>query len=114
MTVFDGKMGSATFQRTITMEIEVLLDIPNAFTPNGDNQNDTWHIDLVNTANVDDATIKIYDRRGALLYEAIGFEKEWDGISNGQVLPFDTYYYTIDLNLPYMRKTYKGAVTILH
>ena len=45
---------------------------------------------------------------------AKGFEKEWDGYVNGQVLPSDTYFYTIDLNLQYMKKTYKGAVTILN
>jgi gliding motility-associated-like protein len=56
----------------------------------------------------------VYDKRGSLLYQATGFENEWDGISNGQVLPVDTYYYTIDLNLPYMKQTYKGVVSILH
>ncbi len=114
MTVFDGQLGSATFRRTITMEIEISLDIPNAFTPNGDHQNDTWHIDLVNANRIDEATIKIYDKRGAVLYQAVGLQNEWDGSSNGQTLPADTYYYIIDLNLSYMKKTYKGAVTILH
>jgi gliding motility-associated-like protein len=84
------------------------------FTPNGDHENDTWHVDITNSDNVDDAEIKVYDKRGSLLYQATGFEKEWDGISNGQVLPVDTYYYTIDLNLPYMKQTYKGVVSILH
>ena len=114
LTVFDSHLGSATHHRTITMEIEMSLDIPNAFTPNGDHQNDTWHIDLLNAAELDDAAIRIYDRRGLLLYEARGFEIEWDGTFNGQTLPVDTYYYTIDLNLSYMKKTYKGAVIILH
>jgi gliding motility-associated-like protein len=114
ITVFDGQLGGATAQKTITMEIEISLDIPNAFTPNGDRQNDTWHIDLVNADRIDEAIIRVYDKRGALLHEAIGFENEWDGSCNGQTLPVDTYYYTIDLNLSYMKKTYKGAVTILH
>jgi gliding motility-associated-like protein len=90
------------------------LDIPNAFIPNGDQQNDTWHINLINPDRIDDALIKVYDKRGMLRYEAIGFENEWDGSSNGQTLPMDTYYYTIDLNVSYMKKTYKGSVTILH
>jgi gliding motility-associated-like protein len=114
LTVSDRHLGNARYQRTITIEIEISLDIPNAFTPNGDQQNDTWHIDLINADRIDDALIKVYDKRGMLLYEAIGFENEWDGSSNGQMLPMDTYYYTIDLNLSYMKKTYKGSVTILH
>ena len=96
------------------MEVGVVLDIANAFTPNGDHQNDTWRINVLNTDDVEKAIIKIYDRRGVLLYEAMGFEKEWDGYVNGQVLAPDTYFYSIDLNLSYMKKIYKGAVTILH
>jgi gliding motility-associated-like protein len=114
LTAFDSHLGSATHRRTISMETEIGLDIPNAFTPNGDQQNDTWHINILNAAQVDNATIRVYDRRGALLYEATGFENEWDGSVNGQTLPLDTYYYTIDLNLSYMKRSYKGAVTILH
>ncbi|HZI24373.1 MAG TPA: gliding motility-associated C-terminal domain-containing protein, partial [Chryseolinea sp.] len=81
--------------------------------PNGDQQNDTWHINLLNTDEVNKAMIKVFDKRGVMIHESIGFEKEWDGSSNGQTLPVDTYYYTIDLNLSYMKKTYKGTVAIL-
>jgi len=47
------------------------------------------------------------------VYEATGLDTEWDGRHRGDVLPTDTYYYTIDLNLPYTNATYKGMVTIL-
>ena len=114
LTVSDGLLTSSPYERQINMEVKISLDIPNVFTPNGDHQNDTWHVDIINSDKVDEAKIRVYDKRGSLLYQATGFEKEWDGISNGQVLPVDTYYYTIDLNLPYMKKTYKGVVSILH
>ena len=114
INVYDGQSFSLTYERKINMEVKVALDIANAFTPNGDNQNDTWRVSVLNRGDVGKAIIKVYDKRGVLLYEAKGFEKEWDGYFNGQVLPTDTYYYTIDLNLRYMKKTYKGAVTILH
>jgi gliding motility-associated-like protein len=96
------------------METKVALDIPNAFTPNGDSANDTWRIRSSNINQLDKAIIRVYNKRGLLLYEAVGFESEWDGIANGQRLPVDTYFYTIDLNLTYMKQTYKGFVTILH
>jgi gliding motility-associated-like protein len=47
------------------------------------------------------------------MFETIGFDKEWDGRYNGELLPPDTYYYTIDLNLTYINTNYKGIVTIL-
>jgi len=113
VNIYDGQSLSPTYQREVNMEVGVTLDIGNTFTPNGDNQNDTWRINVLNTEDVEKAVIKVYDRRGTLLYEAKGFKQEWDGYVNGQVLSPDTYFFTIDLNLSYMKKTYKGSVTIL-
>ena len=110
----DGQLTSETHERKIVIETDVLLDIPNTFTPNGDKSNDTWHIRATNINKLDKAVLRVYNKRGLLLYESDGIEMDWDGISGGQVLPVDTYYYTIDLNLAYIRKTYKGVVTILH
>ena len=87
---------------------------PTAFTPNGDNANDTWHVQLLNKDKLDQAIIKVYNKRGLLLYQANGFEKDWDATFNGERLPVDTYFYTIDIKLPYGRQTYTGVVTVLH
>ena len=113
VNLHDGQLPSETFERKIGIETDVLLDIPNAFTPNGDKSNDTWQIRATNANKLDKAVLKVYNKRGMLLYESKGIDLEWDGISGGEVLPVDTYYYTIDLNLSYSRKTYKGIVTIL-
>jgi gliding motility-associated-like protein len=114
ITLHDGQLTSSRRERQINMEGEVALDIPNTFTPNGDSSNDTWRIRTTNKSQLDQAVIRVYNKRGLLVYEATGFEKEWDGIAHGQLLPVDTYYYTIDLNLDYMKQTYKGFLTILH
>jgi large repetitive protein len=89
------------------------LDIPNAFTPDGNEANDTWVISS-GSSGVDrfnDAEIKVYNQRGMLVYEAKGFDKPWDGTKDGEVLPATTYYYTIDLKFD--NKLFKGIVTIL-
>ncbi len=114
ITLHDGQHVSERYEKQITIETDVALDIPNTFTPNGDNSNDTWKIRSSNLSQLDEAVIRVYNKHGLLLYEAIGFENEWDGVANGQTLPVDTYYYTIDLRLSYMKQTYKGIVTILH
>ena len=90
------------------------LDIPNAFTPNGDNANDTWHLEPSNYGELDETLIRVYNKRGLLLYESNGFDQEWDGIFNGDLLPVGTYYYSIVVKLPYTRQTYKGIVVILY
>ncbi len=112
----DGELASENGERSIELETSVDLDIPNAFTPNGDQANDTWAVQAVtNSDQFDKTVIRVYNKRGVLLHEAVGLktETQWDGTYHGEILPVDTYYYTIDLNLSFINKTYKGAVTIL-
>jgi gliding motility-associated-like protein len=112
--VSDGLLESDTLERVIKIESSVSLDIPNAFTPNADPFNKTWKIKSVGDASrFDKAIVKVYNKRGLLVYESKGLAKEWDGSFNGEALPVDTYYYTIDLNLSYAKKTFKGVVMIL-
>jgi gliding motility-associated-like protein len=110
----DGQLLSDRHERPIELETSVDLDIPTAFTPNVDLVNDTWAVrPVTNSDQFDKTIIRVYNKRGLLVYESIGLEKEWDGTFNGEVLPMDTYYYTIDLKVSFVNKTYKGAVTIL-
>jgi gliding motility-associated-like protein len=111
----DGKNVSTAQQRLINLgDSFVDLDVPTGFTPNGDMVNDTWS---VKPSNKIDArakpTIRVYSKRGVLVYETVGFNEEWDGRFNGEFLPPDTYYYTIDLNLSDNGTKYNGVVTIL-
>ena len=72
--------------------------IPNTFTPNGDNFNDTWNIQgLESYSNV---SVEIFDRWGRLVFQSKhGLPAGgWDGMSRGRPLPMDSYYYIIKLN----------------
>jgi len=112
----DGQLASDTASRSIELRTSVELSIPNTFTPNGDSENNTWAVQPVtNSDQFDDTIVRVYNKRGLLVYESVGLTKEnaWDGTFNGELLPVDTYYYTIDLKLPFAKKTYKGAVMIL-
>jgi gliding motility-associated-like protein len=57
--------------------------------------------------------VRVFNKRGALVFEASGLDNEWDGRMNGNLLPADTYFYTIDLNGAYATSRYKGIVVIL-
>ncbi|HEX6890671.1 MAG TPA: tandem-95 repeat protein [Chryseolinea sp.] len=116
ITLADGEDVSAPKSRTIDLIYTFKhLDIPSAFSPNGDLANEAWVIKSPNTTDgtvpYTDALVRVYNKRGLLVYEAKGFEKPWDGTYGGKELPVDTYYYTIDLK--YNRVRYKGVVTIL-
>lgn len=92
----------------------VEFEIPTAFTPNGDQANDTWVIDRPGGGleEMNDAVVSVYDKHGVLVHRSKGFEHPWDGTMNGELLPAGTYFFTIDLQLR-NKKTYRGIVTIL-
>jgi gliding motility-associated-like protein len=113
--VNDGKTDSETVERVIMQgDAPVALDIPTGFTPNGDHANDTWKIiPLKSEEEFLQARVKVYNKAGILVYESVGLAGEWDGRLNGQLLPSDIYFYTIDLNLNTPAGYIKGMVTIL-
>ena len=114
ITVNDGLLDSKPAVREIELVKGVMLNIPQWFTPNGDASNDTWRIYSLNSSDdYPDAIIRVFTMRGTLVYQATGLDNEWDGRYNGEYLPTDTYYYTINLNLPYASTSFKGMVTIL-
>lgn len=115
LKVNDGKSDSESVERALVYgEASVSLDIPTAFTPNGDLSNDTWKIvPLKGQEEFEQASIRIYNKAGVLVFEAIGFQNEWDGKLNGELLPADVYFYTIDLNTNTPEGFVKGLVTIL-
>ena len=86
------------------------LDVPSAFSPNGDGFNDTWIILNPSDPSVPVATdypnmiIEVFDRSGQKRWESEpGYsqtvESGWDGRDrNGNILPIDSYYYFVHLN----------------
>jgi gliding motility-associated-like protein len=89
---------------------EICLDIPNAFSPNGDLINDVWNIGMIYLYPKMEVTI--FNRWGEVVWKSErGYPVAWDGRSNGRPLPVDSYHYTIDLNNG--RKLVVGHVTIV-
>ena len=88
--------GGCQTAASITVKVlSVPISIPNTFTPNGDNINDTWNIKYLDT--YPKCTVKIFTRYGQNVYSSIGYGVAWDGRYNGSTLPTGTYYYIIDL-----------------
>ena len=111
-TVNDGTALSDTRDREIRLiDLFEELVIPKGFTPNDDPKNNTWTITNINRYT--EAIVKVYNIRGMEVYSSEGIYEEWDGTYKDKSLPSDTYYYVIDLNLPFRKKVYTGAVTIL-
>lgn len=91
--------------------IKVLKEVkvPNAFSPNGDNINDTWQIKYLDS--YPNAEVSIFNRYGQLVYRSIGYAVPWDGTYLGKPLPMGTYYYII--NPKNGRAAMNGSITII-
>jgi gliding motility-associated-like protein len=85
------------------------FEIPNVFSPNGDNINDRWNIKGL--AEYDNCVVEIYNRYGQMLFRSNGYRQPWDGTYKGAPLPVATYYYII--NLAKGERPVAGSVTIL-
>ncbi len=83
--------------------------IPNTFSPNGDGINDQWRIDFLN--DYPDCRVQVFTREGKLVFSSKGYNIKWDGTIKGKPLPFDTYYYIIDIGSG--RDPVTGYVTIM-
>ncbi|MEM8965621.1 MAG: gliding motility-associated C-terminal domain-containing protein, partial [Bacteroidota bacterium] len=89
--------------------IDCQLVIPSGFTPNGDNINDTWELQNINT--FEQKLVEVYDRYGHRVFFSDNYNSAWDGSYEGDQLPVGTYYYRIELDEG--SQSYKGKVTIL-
>ncbi len=68
------------------------LKVPNAFSPNGDGNNDEFRVVY---RSIREFHCWIYNRWGKLVYEWTDPAKGWDGTINGQPAPEGAYYYVI-------------------
>ena len=78
--------------------MQIIIDYPKYFTPNGDGTNDTWNIRGI--ANQPNAKIYIYDRYGKLLKQLRSTSPGWDGTFNGTLMPINGYWFTVEYTEP--------------
>lgn len=107
-------------ERKFTFRIQVVPErvyAPNAFTPDGDGNNDVFRL----LADGDDnlvrvLTLRVYSRWGELVYEGTGplNTTGWNGTHNGKPAPSDVYAWLAEVEFLTGKKALlKGDVTLL-
>jgi gliding motility-associated-like protein len=111
-TLSAGAGGCASSDQ-VTVTVRPAIRIPNAFTPNGDGENDTWQIEFIE--QFPDNTVTVFNRWGNRIFSAENYSRanEWRGDINGQPAPVGTYYYVVVTKGP-LGKSYAGSITILY
>jgi len=102
-----------------TMQIEAincdscLIAFPNAFTPNGDNLNDDFH--LISACEFTTYRLKIFSRWGELMFESNSQRIAWDGTFKGKKAMQGSYAYELYYLLPFKEPQLKhGIVNIIY
>lgn len=83
-----------SYSNTIEVERKFRMFVPNAFTPNGDDLNDTFEPKAI---FVKTFSMLIYNRLGKLVYQTDDITKGWNGNFNGKEATSDVYVYTIEM-----------------
>ena len=86
--------------------------VPNAFTPNGDGQNDIFRAIPVGFANT--TYFRVFNRYGVLVFETNQYLKGWDGTYNGKPQPSGVYVWTVaGTDKDFKKVALKGTVNLL-
>ena len=88
-----------------------LLNIPNAFTPDGDGNNDAWKPILGTDYSV--RLVRVFSRWGEEVYTSADTNFGWDGTHNGENSPSDVYAFLLELNYKGTVVTRKGDIVLL-
>lgn len=86
--------GKESFSNIYTIPIAVKLFLPDAFTPNNDNINESLEI-KGSTKRLTDFEIQIYNRWGNPVFSSNDININWDGTFQNSPVPSDTYTYKI-------------------
>lgn len=97
---------------TIDVDVFEFINIPNVFSPNGDNNNDEWY---VNSSGMKEFQVEIYDRWGLKIWEAEAATIKWDGRTTAGLECTDGTYFFILKATTQTNKIYdtKGFINLV-
>lgn len=87
---------SCRWSDTVAIGMEICncrLDMPTAFTPNGDGRNDVFRPFIETGCPVHEFSLLVYNRWGQLLYSGTDPVLGWDGTHAGIPVEIGTYFY---------------------
>ena len=80
-----------TYSTTIMIPEDVIYYIPNTFTPNGDENNNTFHPIFFSGFDPQNYSFLIYNRWGDIVFESLNTEVGWDGTYLNKLLANGVY-----------------------
>jgi gliding motility-associated-like protein len=90
--------GGCTVSDSVYINVNIIeaIEVPNAFSPNGDSNNDVLY---VLGQGIYSLHLKIYNRYGQLVFESMDQADGWDGTHNGKDANSGVFAYTLEYTL---------------
>jgi gliding motility-associated-like protein len=97
------------------MTPELILYVPNTFTPDGDQFNNTFFPVLTAGYNVESYDFMIFNRWGELIFESQTVGEGWDGTYRNNKCQDDVYTWKLSLRRSFNddREEFVGHVSLL-
>ena len=86
---------SDTVQILPDARCDCFIEVPNAFTPNGDGVNDLFRPVVERNCPVSIYSLSVYNRWGQLVYSTVDLLSGWDGHFRGKPAEAGVYMYYI-------------------
>ena len=81
----------------ITIKDNLLLYVPNSFTPNGDEFNNTFKPVYGSSFPLVEYDLLIYNRWGEIVFQSMDISTGWDGTIKGQIAPEGVYIWKLNI-----------------
>lgn len=100
-----------TVCKEIRAQVIPAADLPTAFSPNGDGENDVLY---VRGYNIESIHLQIFNRWGQMVFESFSMDEGWDGTFLGEPQPMEVYGYVLNVKfLDGKSENFQGNVTLL-
>ncbi len=95
ISAFDVNGNESPLSTMICVDSCNFYEIPNVFTPNGDDVND--FLLAKTSALVEKVEFRLFNRAGVLVFSTQEPRLDWDGTYKGKVVPTGVYYYDCEV-----------------
>lgn len=116
MVAWNQNLCADTICHTVVIDDILFVYVPNSFTPDGDDLNETWGM----STNIDAITkfeMRVFDRWGQVVFQTDDYHNFWNGSANnnGPALKTDVYAYRITYEIKDSEtlKELMGHVTLI-
>ena len=102
-------------RQTVIVKDELVFWIPNTFTPNGDERNNTFQPVFTSGFDPYNFTMMIYNRWGEVIFETHDATIGWDGTYRGDIVQEGAYTWRIKVKEPQndRKHEFTGHVNIM-